>query len=196
MNKNMIAAGLICASFSVGAFAQVNNINDVQRDENQQSRIEQGLQSGSLSTGEAASLERGQEHVDHMEANADRNGSISPAEQARINAAQNRQSADIYADKHNSITGNPNSASSQRMQADVQRNVNQQARIEQGVKSGSLTNKETGSLERGQAHVDRREANAGANGHVGARGQARIQNAENHQSNRIYNDKHNAIARK
>jgi hypothetical protein len=194
MNKIFIAA-LIAGAFSTPVLAQVNNLNDVQRDDNQQNRIEQGLQSGSLSTKEASQLEAGQQHIDRMESNADRNGSISPAEQSRINAAQNRQSADIYGDKHNSVTGNPNSASSQRMQADVQRNANQQARIEQGLKSGQLTNRETGSLERGQAHVDGREAAAGANGRVNAREQARVQTAENRQSNRVYNDKHNARVR-
>jgi len=34
------------------------------------------------------------------------------------------------------------------MQADVQRNINQQSRIEQGIQSGQLTNKETSQLER------------------------------------------------
>jgi hypothetical protein len=59
------------------------------------------------------------------------------------------------------------------------------------VSNGSLTSHEVGSLERGQAHVDRKEANAAANGHVGRREQANIQGSENHQSNRIYNKKHN-----
>jgi hypothetical protein len=77
------------------------------------------------------------------------------------------------------------------MQADVQRNVNQQQRIANGVNNGSLTNHEVGSLERGQAHVDRKEANAAANGHVGAREQARIQRSENRQSARVYRKKHN-----
>jgi hypothetical protein len=194
MSKTLIAV-LLAAAVVTPAFAQVNNLNDVQRDDNQQNRIEQGLQSGSLSTKEASQLEAGQQHIDRMESNADRNGSISPAEQARINAAQNRQSAAIYADKHNAVTGNPTSASSQRMQADVQRNANQQARIEQGLKSGQLTNREAGSLERGQAHVDGREAAAGANGRVGAAAQARIQTAENRQSGRIYNQKHNGVVR-
>jgi hypothetical protein len=88
-------------------------------------------------------------------------------------------------------TGDPNSASSQRMQADVQRNVNQETRVEQGVKSGQLTNREAGSLERGQAHVDDKEAKAGANGHISANEQHNIQAAENHQSKRIHGKKNN-----
>jgi hypothetical protein len=195
MNKHlmslMIASGALLAST---AFAQ-NAQEDQQRNVNQQERIEQGLQSGQLSTKEAGQLERGQQNIDRVESKDLKNGSISPAEQSRLNAMENRQSNAIYADKHNAVTGNPNSASSQRMQADVQRNVNQQQRIANGINNGSLTNREAGSLERGQAHVDRKEANAAANGHVGAGEQRRIQGSENHQSNRIYNKKHNARTR-
>jgi len=162
---------------------------------NQQERIEQGLKSGQLSSKEAGSLERQEQHIDKMEARDLKNGSISPAEQARLNAAQNRVSGDIYADKHNGVTGNSNSASSQRMQADVQRNVNQQQRIQNGMDNGSLTNREAGSLERGQAHVNGREANAAANGHVNAGEQRGIQRSENRQSRRVYRRKHNATTK-
>src|SRR5258708_12947077 len=78
------------------------------------------------------------------------------------------------------------------MQADVQRNVNQQQRIEQGVQSGQLTNREAAKLERGQARVNRAEARAGADGKVGPNEQRRIQKAENRQSKRIYREKHDA----
>jgi hypothetical protein len=168
---------------------------DQQRDVNQQQRIEQGLQSGQLSTKEAGSLERQEQHVDSMEARDLKNGPMTAGEQARLNSAQNRVSGDIYADKHNGVTGNPNSASSQRMQADVQRNVNQQQRIQNGMDNGSLTNHEAGSLERGQAHVNGREANAARNGHVSAAAQGRIQRSENRQSGRIYRKKHNAVTK-
>jgi hypothetical protein len=190
MKVTAVCLGVVVAGIlSTAALAQTVQ-QDQQRDVNQQQRIEQGLQSGQLSTREAGQLEREQQHVDKMEARDLRNGSISPAEQARLNAAENKASRDIYADKHNGVTGNPNSASSQRMQADVQRNVNQQQRIANGVKSGALTNREVGSLERGQAHVDRKEANAAADGHVGAAEQRNIQRSENHQSARIYRKKH------
>jgi hypothetical protein len=77
----------------------------------------------------------------------------------------------------------------------VQRNVNQQQRIEQGVQSGQLTNREVGNLEKGQANVDRKEAHAGANGHVSANEQRNIQADENHQSRKIHKEKHNERVR-
>ena len=188
--RSTLIATALGMAFAAGAMAQTTG-SEVQRDINQQKRIEQGLQSGSLSTGEAAKLERGEARVDRMEANALKDGQLSPAEKERIQRAQNAESQRIEQLKHNQVTGNSQSASSQRMQADVQRNVNQEQRIKQGVQSGSLTNHEVAKLERGQAKVDRREARAGRDGHVGAAEQAGIQHAENAQSKRIYHKKHN-----
>ncbi len=164
---------------------------EVQRDINQETRVERGLKSGQLSTGEAAKLERGEARIDRMESKALKDGNLSQQEATSIQGAQNLESETINRLKHNDVTGNPNSASSQRMQADVQRNINQQRRIERGVQSGALTKKEVSQLERGQARVGRAEARAGADGHVGAREQARIQNRENNQSRKMFQDKHN-----
>ena len=192
--KQAALGGMIAALLSGGAFAQ-NTANDVQRNVNQQQRIESGLKDGSLNTREAARLEKGEARIERMEANATRDGKISPDEQRRISAAQNRESQAIYNERHDAQKGNPNSASSQRMQADVQRNVNQQQRIENGVKSGQLTNREVGRLERGEARVNRMEARAGADGHVGKGEQGRIQRAENRESRAIHRQKHDAQVR-
>ena len=186
-----IALGIALSS---AAMAQTVG-TETQRDLSQQQRIEQGLKSGQLSTGEAARLERGEARIDRMESNALKDGTLSPAEKARIQRAQNEESRKIDRLDHNGVTGNPQSASSQRMQADAQRNINQEARINQGVKSGALTNQEVGKLERGQARVDRREARAGADGHVSAGEQHAIQHTENVQSKRIWHKKHNDAVR-
>ncbi|HXR63633.1 MAG TPA: hypothetical protein VN720_08855 [Rudaea sp.] len=191
MKRSLIALALTLA-FSAAAQAQQGAAVETQRDANQQDRIEQGLQSGQLSTKEAGTLERQEQHIDRQEAHDLRSGgALTPQEKAQINREQNHVSNDIYRDKHNGATGNPNSASSRRLQADVQRNANQQQRIANGVNSGRLTNREAGHLESGQARINRNEANAAANGHVGAKEQAHIQGRENHQSRRIYDKKHN-----
>jgi hypothetical protein len=194
MNRTLMAAALSMA-FIGAASAQTNAAVTTQRDANQQQRIESGLQSGSLSTKEAASLENQQKRVDNLQARDLKDGTLSTAERTKLNAAQNKVSSNIAADKHNAVTGNPKSASSQRMQADVQRNANQQQRIANGVKSGQLTNHETAKLESGQASVARKEAVAGANGHVSAAEQARVQRTANRKSTPIYNQKHDAQVR-
>src|SRR6266850_765958 len=136
-----IVAAAVAGLFSMAVSAQTTG-SEVQRDVNQQQRIEQGLKSGSLTTREASQLERGEAKIDKMQSNAEKDGKLSPAEKARIQRAQNQESRRINRDENNAAKGNPNSASSQRMQADVQRNVNQQQRIEQGIQSGQLTNRE------------------------------------------------------
>ena len=190
MIRQTAIALIFTTPFASLAFAQGVG-TEVQRDINQESRIEQGLKSGQLSTGEAAKLARGEARLDRMEKNALKDGTLSQQEADRINRAQNVESGKINALKHNDIAGNPNSASSRRMQGDVQRNINQQSRIEQGVQNGSLSNKEVANLERGQARVKRAEARAGAGGHVNANEQTRIQHKENRQSRKIFREKHN-----
>ena len=193
MKRDAALALLFAAGIAVPAVAQTT-ASEIQRNTNQKQRIEQGLQSGALTTHEAGQLERQQARVDRMEKNALKDGSFSSTEMARIEAAQNKSSKSIAADKHNAKLGNPASKSSQRMQADVQRNANQQARIEQGVTSGQLSNKQVASLERGQTHMNRAEANAAANGRVGAVEQANIQGRESAQSARIHSKKTNTAA--
>jgi hypothetical protein len=189
-HATVLIATLVSLSCGAAYAQETRAQRDTQRDINQQERIEQGLQSGQLTTHEAGKLEHDEANVSRLESRAEADGKITKAEQQHINAAENRTSRDIYSQKHDAQIGNPNSASSQRMQADVQRNVNQQSRIEQGLKSGALTNKEASHLEHGQARVDRAEANAAAYGGVSAGEQAHIQKAENHQSKHIHRQKH------
>jgi hypothetical protein len=71
-----------------------------------------------------------------------------------------------------------------------QRQANQDKRIDQGVKSGQLTQREAARLDKGQARVDKMENRALADGKV-TKGEAnRIDKAQNVQSARINNQKH------
>ena len=71
-----------------------------------------------------------------------------------------------------------------------QRQVNQERRIEQGVASGELTPRETRRLEAGQQHVQNMETRAKADGVVTRQERARIHQAQDVQSKRIYRQKH------
>ncbi|RZI40652.1 hypothetical protein EGT07_22140 [Herbaspirillum sp. HC18] len=191
MKKAYLVPAFLLTILASSVFAQ-NAAGVVQRDINQQQRIENGLKSGQLTTREAAVLEREQAHVERAETKALKDGTLSAAEQRNITRMQNDVSRDIHAQKHDAQTGNPDSASSKRMQADVQRNINQQQRVENGLKDGSLTNREAARLEHGQAKVNAREFQAGRDGHVGAHEQKRMQRAENNQSRRIHRQRHDA----
>lgn len=73
------------------------------RAENQQDRIAQGIKSGQLTAGETAHLE-GNEAKINKEVRNDRaanGGKLTAQEKQQVNRQQNRQSHQIYRDKHN-----------------------------------------------------------------------------------------------
>ena len=129
MNRTLLVTALIAgAAFgtSLAASAQTNAATTTGRDVKQEQRIENGLQNGTITTRENAALQRDEAHVIRLQAKDMKNGSLSPAEAAELTAAQNKTSRDIATAKNNGVDGNPLSASSQRAQADTQRNINQQ----------------------------------------------------------------------
>lgn len=196
MQHRILLGAILLALGTTSVLAQTTTADAVQRDVNQQTRIENGLKDGSLNVKEAGRLEREQSRIDRLQARELKDGKLTLSERAQLRSAQDRASQNIKAAEANGARGNPESRSSERMQADVQRNVNQEKRVEQGIQSGSLTNKEVGNLERGQARVDRTEAHAAADGHVGAHEQKRIQRKENNQSEEVFDKKHNGKNRK
>ena len=70
------------------------------------------------------------------------------------------------------------------------RQENQERRIEQGQKSGQLTEKEAARLEKGQARVQKMEDKAAADGKVTKKERARIEHAQDRQSRKIYRQRH------
>ena len=66
----------------------------------------------------------------------------------------------------------------------------QEDRIDQGIRSGELNRREAARLERGQAHVNRLENRALADGSISRGEFHRIEQAQNEQSRRIYRQKH------
>jgi len=161
-----------------------------QRKENQQDRIANGVQSGQLTAGETANLEK-KEAAINAETRADRaanGGKLTAAEKKQVNQQQNHLSNQIYNDKHNANTAhygnNPVG----------QRRENQQDRIAQGIKSGQLTAGETAKLENQQKNINKQVAtDRAANGGklTGAEKQ-QINKEQNGASKNIYNKKHNA----
>ena len=72
-----------------------------------------------------------------------------------------------------------------------QRQDRQERRIEQGVRSGELTPRETARLERGQARIRHMEQAALADGHISRRERAAIQREQDKQNQLIARLKHN-----
>ncbi len=87
--------------------AAVQNTNPTsevgKREENQQDRIAQGIKSGQLTSGEAAHLENNETKINNEVRNdrAANGGKLTPQEKKQVNHQQNRESKQIYHDKHN-----------------------------------------------------------------------------------------------
>lgn len=77
------------------------------REHNQQSRIKQGVKSGSLTHHEAKKLRKGQKHIDHIQKKAMSDGKMTFKEKARIEKAQDHQSKLIYKEKHDDQNRKP-----------------------------------------------------------------------------------------
>ena len=71
-----------------------------------------------------------------------------------------------------------------------QRQVNQERRIQEGVRSGQLTDKEAARLEKGQARVQKAEDKAVADGKVTARERAHLEKMQDRQSRHIARERH------
>lgn len=63
-------------------------------------------------------------------------------------------------------------------------------RIDQGVKSGQLNQKEAARLEKGQARIQKAENKAVADGKVTAKERAKIEHMQDRQSRHIAREKH------
>ena len=184
INRVIFVAGVFAC---VSAFAQdPATVN--QRRENLQDRIANGIQSGQLTAGETKNLE-GQEANLNREVRDDRQadgGKLTQAEKQQVNQQQNNLSNKIYQDKHNANTahyGNNEVG---------QRRENQQDRIAQGVRSGSLTAGQTAKLENHEQGINQkvaadRQANGGK---LTGQQKQQINHAQNRASRQIYRAKH------
>ncbi len=156
---------------------------------NQQQRIAQGVKSGQLTPRETANLEN-KERAVNGEVRGDKNangGHLTQGEQARVNAQHQNLSKQIYTDKHNAARDNFGKSEVGR------REKNQQNRIAQGIRSGSLNANKTANLENREAGVKSEiGVDRSVNGGKLTPGERRsVNQQQNSLSNSIYKDKHN-----
>jgi len=170
--------------------AQANTPSVGQRKERQQDRISQGIGNGSLTAGEANSLEKQETNLNHEETDMRKEdgGKLTAADKAALQQQQDKISKEIHADKHNSATQNENPKSEEGKRAETQ-----QDRIAQGVRSGSLNAGETSNLEKRESSINREVAQdrAANGGHLTAQERAKVNAQQNKVSKQIYKDKHN-----
>ncbi len=100
---NSILGKLVAAALVLGLAAPALAGEVDRREANQQRRIAEGVESGQLTPGETARLERKENRI-HRQIQRERaqnGGRLTPAERAQVNREQNRASRQIYRAKHN-----------------------------------------------------------------------------------------------
>ncbi|MBX9926195.1 MAG: hypothetical protein K2Y05_07535 [Hyphomicrobiaceae bacterium] len=90
----VVIAGTAMAS--VPAFADVTDA----RQARQATRIEQGVRNGSLTPAETGKLVNEQRNIQALERSAKKDGYVDPIERRQLQAAQDRASRNIRAEKH------------------------------------------------------------------------------------------------
>lgn len=105
---------LLAFGIAVPAFAQTAAGTSAvdQREQNQQTRIEQGINSGALKAGEAAQLEKREQTLQNKEAVAKSDGKVTAKERHKLKRTAKRDSTKIAKAKHNHKT-NPNPPAAQ-----------------------------------------------------------------------------------
>lgn len=140
-----VVAGLVLAATSIGAQAGARDPRVNARQHDQIARIRQGVRSGELTRRETRGLAEGQRDVRQLERAYKSDGTLTGAERRDLHHEQNQASHDIYHQKHDA-QDRPAVPPAIRDPAVNQRQVNQTARIAQGVKSGELTQTESQAL--------------------------------------------------
>jgi len=94
-----LVATLIMTSAAIAATPASADVTD-NRQARQSYRIEQGVRAGTLTRAETARLAAEQDRIRAFERDAKRDGRVDPYERRQLQAAQNRASRSIRAEKH------------------------------------------------------------------------------------------------
>ena len=213
-------AMLTAGSLLVGGGAYAQSMYSIdQREAQQQQRIFDGIRDGSLTRGEAARLERGEQRIERYEARARADGVVTAAERQRLDRMLDHQSREIHRERTDNQRawggpsgwnhtgydrdgwnqghhygwerGEHNGWGGNHASSFERRDGYQQNRIYNGVREGQITRGEFSRLENGEARINRAEARARADGVVTAGERHHIDNMQNRESREISRDRHN-----
>jgi hypothetical protein len=97
-----MTAGAVALLLSGAALAGPTDDPGIQkREQNQEKRIQQGVQSGQLTPKETGRLEAEQARIKQDEERMKADGTLTKAERKKLKQEQNRASKDIFRKKHN-----------------------------------------------------------------------------------------------
>lgn len=194
---SMIVAGALVSMDIQPAHAWRQGVNN--RQQRQQNRIQSGVQSGTLTSNEAARLSKQQNALARQEARYRASGNgLSRKERVRLQREQNQLSQNIHrqANDRQGVNlppaGNPNAYNPPGRPGlyNINNNqVNHQERINQGIQSGELTQAEAQRLSNQQNRFATKEAEMRQDG-LTLQERRRLDNMQDNMSRNIYHQKH------
>jgi hypothetical protein len=164
-----------------------------QRQHNQRERIQQGVKSGELTRRETGRLVEEQRDIRQLERRYKSDGTLTGAERRDLQHEQNQASRDIYRQKHDQQDRPPAAV---RDPGVNERQANQTARIQQGVKSGELTHGEAQDLRTERRDIRDLEHTYKEDGTLTHDERQDLHQQLNQQSQEIYEEKHDDETRK
>ena len=164
-----------------------------QRQHNQRERIQQGVKSGELTRRETGRLVEEQRDIRQLERGYKSDGTLTGAERRDLQHEQNQASRDIYRQKHDEQDRPPAAV---RDPGVNERQANQTARIQQGVKSGELTHGEAQDLRTERRDIRDLEHTYKEDGTLTRDERQDLHHQLNQQSQEIYEEKHDDETRK
>jgi CRISPR/Cas system-associated endoribonuclease Cas2 len=158
-----------------------------QRQQNQRERIQQGVKSGELTRRETGRLAEEQRDIRQLERGYKSDGTLTDAERRDLQHEQDQASRDIYRQKHDEQERPPAAV---RDPGVNERQANQTARIQQGVKSGELTHDEAQELRTERHDIHDLEHTYKEDGTLTRDERQDLHQQLNQQSHEIYEEKH------
>jgi uncharacterized membrane protein YebE (DUF533 family) len=107
MKSKSLLITVLLSAFAVSAFAQTNTPRIDQRQENQQKRIDNGVNSGALTAKETNTLDKREAKIEADKEAAKSDGKVTKAERKKLKHEENKTSRAIYRKKHNARTAKP-----------------------------------------------------------------------------------------
>jgi CRISPR/Cas system-associated endoribonuclease Cas2 len=162
-----------------------------QRQQHQQDRIQQGVNSGELNRQETRRLAHEQRDIRQLKREYQSDGKITDGERRDLHRELNESNRHIYRAKHNDASRHGGT----RDPKINERQRNQKERIQQGVRSGELTRDERKQLVVEQKTIRAEEHAYKADGVLTKDERKDLQQDLNTASHHIYEEKHDAEKR-
>ncbi len=185
MTSKLFTASVLASAFLAGmgqapASAQSTNTPAIDRAQQAISaRIQQGMASGHITPSEARELMRRDRDIDLRESRFKANGSVSPQERQQLRAEVDSLAAEVERMMNNSeFNGRPGMTN-----GIDNRQANLSQRIDEGIRSGRINQREAYRLQRREREIARHEVSFKSDGVVTQQERRQLRDEINQLSN-------------